>query len=347
VAIRVNQAVDRQKLKSLGEARITRVGIGAMEAMEKIKLGISTCLLGQNVRYDGGHKLDRFLTDTLGQYVEYVPVCPEVECGLPVPRESMHLEGDPESPRLVTSRTKQDMTERMAGWANKRVVELEREGLCGFIFKSDSPSSGMERVKVYDSKGMPSKKGVGMFARIFMKHFPLLPVEDEGRLHDPKLRENFVERIFTLRRWREVLAQKENRGNLVNFHTQHKLLILSHSPKHYQLMGKFVAKAKEIPLKDLFQQYQRILMEALQLKTTPKKNSNVLMHMMGYFREQLSSDEKQELLEVIENYRKEVIPLIVPATLINHYVRKYDQPYLEQQIYLNPHPLELQLRNHV
>jgi len=315
--------------------------------METIRLGISTCLLGENVRYDGGHKLDRFLTDTLGQYVEYVPVCPEVECGLPIPRESMHLEGDPGSPRLVTLRTKQDMTERMVSWAEKRVVELEKEGLCGFIFKSDSPSSGMERVRVYNEKGMPVKRGVGMFARIFMEHYPLLPVEDEGRLHDPKLRENFVERIFTLKRWREVLAKKESRGNLVDFHTQHKLLVLSHSPKHYQIMGKLVAQAKEIPLKDLFQQYQTILMEALSLKTTPKKNSNVLMHMMGYFKEQLSSDEKQELLEVLDHYRQEYAPLIVPMTLINHYVRKYDQPYLKQQVYLNPHPLELQLRNHV
>ena len=315
--------------------------------MEKIKLGISTCLLGENVRYDGGHKLDRFLTDTLGQYVEYVSVCPEVECGLPIPRESMHLEGDPESPRLVTLRTKQDMTERMVNWAKKRVVELEKEGLCGFIFKSDSPSSGMERVRVYNEKGMPVKKGVGMFARVFMEHFPLLPVEDEGRLHDPKLRENFVERIFTLKRWREVLGKKENRGNLVDFHTRHKLLILSHSPKHSQLTGKIVARAKDIPLKELHRQYQNMLMEALQFKTTPKKNANVLMHMMGYFKEQLSSDEKKELLEVIDHYRQEYIPLIVPMTVINHYVRKYNQPYLKQQVYLNPHPLELQLRNHV
>jgi uncharacterized protein YbgA (DUF1722 family)/uncharacterized protein YbbK (DUF523 family) len=315
--------------------------------MEKIKLGISACLLGENVRYDGGHKLDRFLTDTLGQYVEYVPVCPEVECGLPIPRQSMHLEGDPESPRLVTSRTKQDMTDRMVNWAMRRVDELEKEGLCGFIFKSDSPSSGMERVRVYNEKGMPVKKGVGMFARIFMDHFPLLPVEDEGRLHDPELRENFVERIFTLKRWREVLAKKESRGSLVDFHTQHKLLIFSHSPKHYQTMGKLVAKAKDMPLKELYEQYQTILMEALLLKTTPKKNANVLMHMMGYFKKELSSDEKKELLEVIENYRQGYIPLIVPITLISHYVRKYNQYYLNQQVYLNPHPLELQLRNHV
>jgi len=315
--------------------------------MEKIKLGISTCLLGENVRYDGGHKLDRFLTDTLGQYVQYVPVCPEVECGLPVPRESMRLEGNPDSSRLITSRTKQDMTERMVRWAEKRVVEIEEEGLCGFIFKSDSPSSGMERVKVYNEKGMPVKRGTGMFARIFMEHFPLLPVEEEGRLHDPNLRENFIERIFILKRWREALTEKESRGIVVNFHTQHKLLILSHSPKHYQTMGKLVAKAKELPIKELYQQYQTILMEALQLKTTPKKHANVLQHMMGYFKEQLSADEKQELLEVIDHYRQEYIPLIVPTTLIQHYVRKYDQPYLKEQAYLNPHPLELQLRNHV
>jgi len=315
--------------------------------MEKIKLGISACLLGENVRYDGGHKLDRFLTDTLGQYVEYVPVCPEVECGLPIPRESMHLEGDPDSPRLVTSKAKQDMTERMLNWAKKRVVEIEKEGLCGFVFKSDSPSSGMERIKVYNENGMPVKKGIGMFARIFMEHFPLLPVEDEGRLHDPGLRENFIERIFTLRRWREVITKRESRGNVVDFHTKHKLLILSHSPKHYQAMGKLVATAKELSIKELYQQYQTILMETLHLKTTPKKNANVLQHMMGYFKEQLSADEKQELLEVIDHSRQEYIPLIVPITLIQHYVRKYEQPYLKEQLYLNPHPLELQLRNHV
>jgi uncharacterized protein YbgA (DUF1722 family)/uncharacterized protein YbbK (DUF523 family) len=315
--------------------------------MEKIKLGISTCLLGENVRYDGGHKVDRFLTDTLGQYVEYVPVCPEVECGLPVPRESMHLEGNPDSPRLVTIRTKQDMTDRMVKWAQKRIAELEKEDLCGFIFKSDSPSSGMERVKIYNEKGMPVKKGVGMFARIFMEHFPLLPVEDEGRLHDPKLRDNFIERIFALKRWREVLERKESRGSVVDFHTRHKLLILSHSPKYYQTMGKLVAKAKDLPLKELYQKYQNLLMEALQLKITSKKNANVLMHMMGYFKKELSSDEKKELLEAIDHYRHKYIPLIVPMTLINHYVRKYNQSYLKQQVYLNPHPLELQLRNHV
>jgi uncharacterized protein YbgA (DUF1722 family)/uncharacterized protein YbbK (DUF523 family) len=316
-------------------------------SLEKIKLGVSSCLLGENVRYDGGHKLDRFLTDTWGKYVEYVPVCPEAECGLGVPREAMQLEGDPASPRLITTRTRQDMTRRMMTWAHKRVAQLEKETLCGFIFKSDSPSSGRERIKVYNEKGMPVKKGVGIFALIFMEHFPLLPVEDEGRLHDPGLRENFIERIFALRRWRDILGKKESNGNLVDFHTRHKLLILAHSPKHYQIMGKLVAGQKSIPWQDLYEQYQTLLLESLELKTTPKKNANVLQHMRGYFRQQLSVDEKKELMEVIEDYREGYIPLIVPVTLISHYVRKYDQAYLREQVYLNPHPLELQLRNHV
>lgn len=315
--------------------------------MEKIKIGISSCLLGNPVRYDGGHKLDRFLRDTLGQYVDYVPVCPESECGMGIPREAMRLEGRSDAPRLVTHKTREDKTEMMTRWAKKRVTELEAENLCGFIFKSDSPSSGMERVKVYDDNGMPAKIGVGMFAAIFMKHFPLLPVEEEGRLHDTVLRENFIERIFTLKRWREIRNVKSGRGALVDFHTRHKLLLLSHSTKLYHTMGKLVAAQKSLSTQDLFSQYESLLMEALKLKTTPKKNVNVLQHMMGYFKEQLSADEKKELLEILDDYQRGFLPLIVPMTLLGHYVRKYNQPYLRDQIYLNPHPLELQLRNHV
>ena len=313
----------------------------------KIRIGISSCLLGNAVRYDGGHKLDQFLTETLGRFVDYVPVCPEADCGMPTPRESMRLEGNPESPRLMTSRTRIDKTEQMLRWANTQVLELEKENLMGFIFKSDSPSSGMERVKVYNEKNMAVRKGVGIFARHFMEHFPLLPVEEEGRLHDPGLRENFIERIFALSRWRELIARKTDRGMIVDFHTKHKLLILSHSTRHYQEMGTLVARAKQIPLQNLIEQYQQYLMEALKIKTTPKKNTNVLMHMAGYFKKQLASGEKAELLEILDHYRKELVPLIVPITLINHYVRKYDQAYLRDQYYLNPHPMELQLRNHV
>jgi len=315
--------------------------------MEKVRLGISTCLLGEPVRYDGGHRLDRFLTDTLGRYVEYVPVCPEVECGFGIPRESMRLEGDPQGPTLITSRTRRNLTGQMLSWAHNRVVELERENLCGFIFKSNSPSSGMERVKVFGRDGMPRKIGTGIFAGVFMKHFPLVPVEEDGRLHDPVLRESFIERIFVLKRWREMIGQGAKISSFVEFHGRHKLLIMAHSPRHGVGLGKLVAAPKTIQKQELQEQYQSLLMEALKLRSTIKKNTNVLQHLMGYFKKELSADEKQELLEVIEHYHRGDFPLIVPITLINHYIRKYDQPYLKGQYYLNPHPVELQLRNHV
>ena len=313
----------------------------------KIRLGISTCLLGEPVRWNGGHTRDRFLTDTLGQYVDYVPVCPEVECGLPTPREPLRQVGTPEHPRLVTTKTKIDLTDQMVAWARRRVVELEKENLCGFVCMARSPSSGMERVKVYDAHGMPHKTGVGVFARAFMEHFPLLPVEENGRLCDARLRENFIERIFTLNRWRAMLARGRTRGNLVDFHARHKLLLMAHSPKHCRQMGRLVGQGKTFLPTDLFEQYQDLLMGAMRLKTTPRKHTNVLQHMMGYFKRQMAPDEKKEMLEVIEQYRKELIPLIVPATLLGHYVRKYREPYLSRQVYLHPHPAELRLRNHV
>jgi len=312
----------------------------------KIKLGVSSCLLGAKVRYDGGHKWDRFLTDTLGQYVDFVPVCPETECGLGVPREAMRLEGDPAAPRLLTIKTRQDHTDLMLKWALGRLEELAKENLSGFIFKSRSPSSGMARVKVYDAHGAPVKRGAGIFAARFMARFPLLPVEDEGRLHDPQIRENFLERVFIFRRWQEMLAPKWTLADLVAFHTRHKLLLLAHSPRHCQLMGRLVARAKEIPAQELAARYQALLLEAVKLQATNKKQANVLHHILGYFKKVLSPDEKQELLDLIDSYRRGGLPLLGPLTLMNHYVRKYGPPYLKEQYYLHPHPLELQLRYH-
>ena len=314
---------------------------------KKIRLGISRCLLGDKVRFDGSHKLDRYLVDTLGAYVEYVPVCPEVECGLSVPRETMRLVGNPGAPRLVTSKTNRDQTERMLNWAGTRLQALEKEGLCGFIFKSKSPSSGMERVKLYDRNGVPSNRGVGIFAGEFMKHYPFLPVEEDGRLHDARIKENFIERIFVFQKWREMASHGKSRGRLVDFHTRHKLLFLSHSPKHASEMGKRVARVKEITEREALEQYLNLMTSCLKLKATTKKHTNVLQHIMGYFKKQLTPDEKKELLETIGRYHDEHLPLIVPITLLNHYVRKYDQPYLKGQHYLNPHPAELKLRNHV
>jgi uncharacterized protein YbgA (DUF1722 family)/uncharacterized protein YbbK (DUF523 family) len=314
---------------------------------EKIRLGISSCLLGEKVRYDGGHKLDHFLADTLGSYIDWVPVCPEVESGMSVPREAMHLVGDPEAPRLVTTRSGVDHTSRMRQWANKKVTALAAADLCGFVFKSRSPSSGMRGVKIYSPEGIPVSTGSGIFAKAFQDRFPLLPVEDEGRLHDPSLRENFIERIFVYKRWREFRSSDRTIGGLVSFHTSHKLLIMAHSPRHYAALGKLVADAKKYRRDELFERYVTTLMEGLQFLATVKKNTNVLQHMAGYFKQLLSTDEKLELQDVITNYHRELVPLIVPMTLLQHYVRKYNEQYLKQQAYLNPHPLELMLRNHV
>ncbi|MDZ7357122.1 MAG: YbgA family protein, partial [candidate division KSB1 bacterium] len=245
------------------------------------------------------------------------------------------------------SRTGIDKTEQMLTWAKMRLDQLEKENLCGYIFKSKSPSSGMQGIKVYDKNGVPSKKGVGVFARAFMERFPLMPVEDEGRLNDARLRENFIERVFVYKRWLNYVQNDGSRKGLVDFHTDHKLLIMAHSPKHLSELGKLVAQSKELEPKELQNQYLTTLMTGLKLHATVKKNVNVLQHGMGYFKKQLSADEKQELLEVIGNYHKGLIPLIVPITLLNHYVRKYNEPYLKRQYYLNPHPIELMLRNHV
>jgi uncharacterized protein YbgA (DUF1722 family)/uncharacterized protein YbbK (DUF523 family) len=308
-----------------------------------LRLGISACLLGQNVRYDGGHKRDSFLVDTLGRFVTWVPVCPEAECGLGIPREAMRLVGDPAAPRLVTIHTALDHTERMLAWARRRVHELEGEDLAGFVFKSRSPSSGMERVKVYDERGNPTRLGVGLFAREFMRHFPLLPVEDEGRLQDPLLRENFIERVFTLARYR---ALPRTRRALVDFHADHKMVLMAHSVDGMRELGRIVATPDSCSPRELFARYEEALLKTLALLPTPKKHANCLQHMMGHLKTRLTADEKQELLGVIMSYKDEVLPLVVPVTLLQHYARKYDVAYLRRQAYLCPHPLELKLRNH-
>jgi len=313
-----------------------------------VRILVSACLLGETVRYDGGHKRDPFLVETLGPFVEWVRVCPEVDCGLPVPREAMHLVGDPERPRLVTVRTGIDHTDRMERWTEARLDELAGLDLCGYICKKGSPSSGMERVKVYGAGGgIPVRTGAGIFTRRFMERFPRIPVEEEGRLVDPVLREMFIERVFCLRRFRDLLNRPLSRGALVEFHTDHKLLLLSHDRRHYEELGRIVAGAKRLPVDKLYRKYEEVFLAALEHKATPKKCADVLSHMMGYFKKTLSSTEKQEMIEVIDQYRRRLVPLVVPVTLIRHYVRKYDVAYLARQVFLDPHPVELMLRNHV
>lgn len=314
--------------------------------MSPIKLGISACLAGQKTRYDGGDRGDRFLTDTVGRYLELLPICPEAACGLGVPREPMRLTGRPEAPRLLTVRTGRDLTGRLAAWIEKEMGQLAAENLAGFIFKSKSPSCGLAGVKVYDGQGKITAQGTGLFARAFQDYFPLVPVEDEGRLHDPEIRDNFLERLFFWRNWREFMARNPDLGGLNVFHVRHRCQFLAHSPEHCRQLGKLVAQGAGSPMPQLLADYSALALAALRLKSTASKNANVLYHVLGYFKKRLSNGDKQEVLEAIESYRRGEAPLIVPVTLINHYVHKYQEPYLQGQTYLNPDPLELRLRNH-
>ena len=312
-----------------------------------LRLGISRCLLGETVRFDGGHKRDSFLTDLLGRYVEWVPVCPEVEAGLGTPREAMRLVGDPEQPRLVTIKSGKDHTEALATMTAARLPALEGLDLSGFVFKKDSPSCGVERVRTYNEHGMPGRKGIGLFARAYVERFPLIPVEEEGRLCDPQLRENFIERVFCYRRWRDLLENGITRHAVVQFHTVHKYLLLAHSAQHYQRLGRLVAQANEYRPKDLGLRYGELFMQVLAVRATVRKHVNVLQHILGYFKERLDEAEKAELVGVIADYHQGLTPLIVPLTLIKHYVQIFDVAYIRDQVYLNPHPKELMLRNHV
>ncbi len=313
-----------------------------------IRLGISTCLLGENVRFDGGHKQDLFLIKTLGRYVEWVPVCPEVEIGLGTPRESLRLVGDAEAPRLVAPKSGSDHTKTMRTWAQRRLEDLAALNLHGYVLKKDSPSCGLFRVRVYGEKGMPARTGQGIFARELVIRLPLLPVEEEGRLHDMRLRENFIERIFAYYRWSRMVDNEATPAGLVRFHTSHKMTVMAHSPRHLQEMGRLVAQAGSRSWEKVVTQYGQLLMEALSVLGTAKKHASVLHHLMGYVKKVLNSADKTEVLGLIEDYRRGLVPLVVPLTLLQHHFRRHSVPdWVHQQVYLNPYPKELMLRNHV
>lgn len=311
-----------------------------------VRLGISRCLLGEPVRYDGGHKRNQFLVDVLGQHVEWVPVCPEVEAGFGTPREAMRLVEDVAEPHLMTVRSHQDHTGRMRRYAKTRVRELQALNLSGYVFKKDSPSCGTRHVRVYARDGRLLGTGKGLFAEAFQGAFPLTPIEEEGRLRDQGLRENFIERVFGYHRW-QVLNARLTKGRLVAFHTVHKYLLLAHSQRHYRELGGLVANAKEYPVRELARTYGRLFMDALAIKTTIRKHVNVLQHLTGHFKNALSAKAQTELHGVLSDYHNGFVPLSVPIALIGHYVRILDVPYLRDQVYLAPHPKELTLRNHV
>lgn len=313
-----------------------------------IRIGVSACLLGEEVRHDGGHQRDAYLTTTLARHFTWVPVCPELEAGMGVPREPIRLVGDPAAPRLLGVTSGADHTARMREFATRRAQELARRGLSGYVLKRGSPSCGMERVKLYrDERAAPARTGVGLFARALMESQPLLPVEEEGRLNDAHLRDNFITRVFAYRRLAALRESAPRPAAVVEFHTAHKYLLLAHNPAAYARLGRLVAEVARPPRAGWLDEYGERFMRALETRATIAKHVNVLQHIMGFFKKQLSAAEKRELAGVIGDYAAGLVPLVVPVTLINHYVARFDVAYVRDQIYLRPHPKELMLRNHV
>jgi uncharacterized protein YbgA (DUF1722 family)/uncharacterized protein YbbK (DUF523 family) len=312
-----------------------------------IRVGISTCLLGQEVRWDGGHKREAFLTEVLAPYFEWVPVCPEVEIGMGIPREPVQLVRAGGALRMLGTRSRRDWTAPMREYAERRVRALERLDLCGYVLKKDSPSCGMERVKVRDAKGMAKRDGRGLFAEALLSANPALPVEEEGRLNDAVLRENWIERVFAYRRLRSLFEGRFSVGRLVAFHTAHKLQLLAHSTEAYRRLGRLVAGAKAMERAELRRRYQAGFMAALAERATRRRQVNVLQHCLGYFRDRLDPKTRAALAAQVADYQKGLVPLVVPVTMIRHYVDQLGIEYLAGQVYLEPHPKELMLRNHV
>ncbi|MGH0034676.1 MAG: YbgA family protein [Myxococcota bacterium] len=318
---------------------------------QPIRLGVSSCLLGQEVRFDGGHKRDRYLESALAAHVEWHPVCPEVELGMGVPRPTLRLvEAGEAGDRLRVPDTGKDYTEEMARYARKRVRALGRVGLDGYILKRDSPSCGMERVKIYPAEkrgGAGRRDGRGHFARVLLDSDPTLPVEEEGRLNDAVLRESFIERIFARNRWRVLASRGLSRRRLVAFHAAHKMLLLAHNEAAYRRMGRIVASFQQRPDREVYAAYAAEFAAALRTRATPRKHVNVMQHMLGHLKRALPAPEKARVLAMIEDYRQGLVPLVVPLTLLRFLIDSHQVEYLQGQLYLEPHPRELMLRNHV
>lgn len=313
--------------------------------MEKISVGISSCLLGNLVRYDGAHKYHSYIERTLGQYFEFRPFCPEVEAGLGIPRPAVQLREFNTQIRVVGVKDHGlDVTEALSSVGPRQDDWLK--DLCGYILKKDSPSCGMERVKIYKND-IPARQGVGVFAHHLQSRWPALPIEEEGRLGDPNLRENFIQRVFVRRRWQQLSEHTLNANALMSFHSRHKLIAMSHDQNRARELGRLVASVNPENINQLATQYIEQLMACLKIVATRGNQVNVLQHIQGYLKQALSSDDKQELCETIESYRQGLVPLIVPLTLLRHHFRKQPDPFIEDSYYMKPHPAELSLLNQI
>lgn len=310
----------------------------------RIRIGVSACLLGEHVRFDSGHKRDQFVAECLAQYFELVPVCPEVAIGLGIPREPIHLVGSVQSPRAVGTRDESlDVTERLAAYGRRMACELG--AISGYLFKSQSPSCGTERVRVYRRVGAPLRNGRGIYAAEIMRRLPQLPVEEEGRLHDPALREHFIERLYAYRRWQDLLEAGVTADGLVAFHTRHKLILMAHGFQRARELGRLVSKAGRCHIGPLAAEYGRRFMHALNFRPTRLRHTDVLFHLLGYLKQRLDSGDREELVALINDYRQGRVPLIVPITLLRHHFRHHPDPYIDQQLYLCQQPPGLSFWN--
>ena len=309
---------------------------------KNITIGISACLVGENVRYDASSKTSNFCVAELGQHVTYKTFCPEVAIGLPIPRPTIRQIKKQDLIHVARPDGSGDVTQALEAYG-KKIAKLA-QSFSGYVFCAKSPTCGMERVKIYNEQGdaLPAN-GIGVFANEIMKANPLLPCEENGRLNDAIIRENFVARIFTYKSWQLLVETGLSKHKLMQFHSKHKYLVMSHDLLAYKALGRLLADGK-LPLEDMASQYILGLMTALKIKATRKKHANTLQHIQGYFSKHLTTTERQELCQQITNYRTGLVPLLVPLTLINHYLMHHPKQYLANQVYLNPYPEQLKLR---
>ncbi|MDO6594367.1 DUF523 and DUF1722 domain-containing protein [Neptuniibacter sp. 1_MG-2023] len=312
-----------------------------------IPVGVSACLLGHKVRYDGGHKRSKYCLNVLSECFDLKPFCPEVAIGLSTPREPIRLVGSAEAPRVVGVKDPTlDVTDRLTAYADQ--VSSTEKDLCGYILMQGSPSCGMERVKVYHENGMPNVSGSGAYAARLMKHNPALPVEEDGRLNDAVLRENFITRVFVYYNWQQEVMSDPSLHKIIQFHSRHKYQLMAHSYEGYKQLGKYLAdEACKQSVDEVVQKYILDLMTYLTKKADRKSHTNVLMHIMGYLKKEIDAETKQDLLEAIEQYRTNKVHLVVPLALLKHYLKRHGSDYIKSQAYLDPYPHELGLRNYI
>lgn len=313
----------------------------------KINIGISACLVGHEVRYNGGSLKPPMINDHFAQYFNYVTFCPEVGIGMGVPRETIRLVSEKGNIRLKSSTGENDYTDAMQEYSKQKVDELSKLNIYGYILKKDSPTCGMERVKIYHNNNMPEKNGIGMFAQVLLDRFPMVPVEEEGRLKDIRLRESFVERVFAFKRLKDFIGDSPTVGKLMSFHTAHKMQLMAHNPEKFRKLGRKVALVKKDQLNNFLIEYATDFMDTLNTRASLKKQTDVLYHLLGYFKKEITSEEKQEFIKLVEQYKKQMIPFIVPLTMLRHYLKKYPDDWLQSQIYLDPYPEELMLRSYL